>query len=59
MMHLVQAGVRRVGLVDARAQIVIQDASDEGDGPLGRIDAHDSDGGSLTNLKLLACLRES
>lgn len=56
---LVEAGVSRIGDVDSCVNLVVHDTTNEGDGPLGCIVAHDGDSGPILTVKLVTSLRES
>ena len=59
MLGLVKTCFRRIGDIDARVDVIVDDGADERDGPFGRIESHDSNGSALANLQLLARLRKS
>ena len=56
MVSLVEASVCLVRDVDTRVDLIVHDAANESDGPLGRVEAHDGDGGASRAAQLVASL---
>ena len=59
MCGLIKTSFSLVSNVDASVQILVHDGSHEGNGPLRRVEAHDSDCGTILHLQLMAGLGES
>ena len=54
MLGLIQACFSLVSDIDASVDLVVHDATHEGDGPLGRIEAHDAHGRLISAAELMA-----
>ena len=59
MISLIQTRFSLVSNVDTRVNVVVHHAAVEGDGPLWRVEPHDSNGGAILHLELVARLCET
>ena len=56
---LVEASFSCICDINTCVDVVVHDAADVRDGPFGSVEAHDTTGRTLSNTKMVTCLRKS